>query len=66
MYRSQKGLVLLAAIATAIQMRLDQGHSLGRVSAYKRDLGKMIEMVKALPATDLVRARCDDFVNYLF
>jgi len=48
------------------QMVLDERHCLSRIDAYERDLGKVIEVIKTLAATDLVRPCGDHFLDDLF
>jgi hypothetical protein len=64
--RHQQGLELLSALPAVFQMILDQGHCFCSIYAYKADLGKAVQMLKALPATDLVWASRDHFLDDLF
>jgi hypothetical protein len=48
------------------QVILNERHRLCCVPSYQGHLGKVIEVIEALPTTDLVGAGRNDFVNDLF
>jgi hypothetical protein len=50
---SQKRLELLSAVVAAVQMLLDQRHSLGRVLACQVQVGEAVELLVACIAADL-------------
>jgi hypothetical protein len=56
----------LFALSAVLQVILHQGHCLGWVHSHEGDFGKVIEVIKALPASDLVRAGRDYFLDDLF
>jgi hypothetical protein len=49
-----------------LQVILDERHCLRRIDAYERHLGKVIEVIKTLAATDLVGPCGDHFLDDLF
>jgi hypothetical protein len=62
----QQGLEFLLALPAVIQVVLDQGHGLCGVPAYQADFGKVIQVIKALTATELVWPGRDHFPDDLF
>jgi hypothetical protein len=63
--RGQKGFKFLAAIVTALQVVLHQGHRFSGVLAGQFHLDEAVQLLETFVAPDLVRAGGDDFTCHL-